>query len=147
MGASLLGSANPMWKGGPPAWTCRTCGRAFRKYTWRGRPRRFCGRRCHNAAKGGAGNPNWKGGLAVKSAYIRRHVPQHPRADSWGYVDEHVLVAERALGAFLPPRAVVHHANEDRRDNRPENLVICESQGYHRLLHARMSARRKEMGR
>lgn len=52
----------------------------------------------------------------------------------------HVVIAERALGHSLPMGAVVHHVNENRLDNRKENLVICPSRAYHNLLHARMRA-------
>ncbi len=51
----------------------------------------------------------------------------------------HIRLAEKALGRLLPSGVVVHHANEDRLDNRPENLVIC-TQWYHRLLHTRINA-------
>lgn len=54
---------------------------------------------------------------------------------------EHIIVAERALGRALPAQAEVHHANEMRSDNRPENLVICPDDKYHALLHLRMKAR------
>ena len=142
--SALSGAANPAWRGGPPAFTCAQCGRETRRhFTKKNAARRFCDIRCYRAARIGAGNPNWKGGLALTSAYIRRHVPDHPRADSWGYVDEHVLVAERALGKYLPTGAVVHHVNVDRRNNAPTNLVICENQTYHKLLHVRMNAHRR----
>jgi hypothetical protein len=52
----------------------------------------------------------------------------------------HVLVAERVLGRPLPPGAVVHHADGNRANNDPSNLVICPSQAYHRLLHRRINA-------
>lgn len=56
-------------------------------------------------------------------------------------VQEHVLIAERALGRKLPAGAKVHHADGNRLNNSPSNLVICQSQSYHSLLHARMRVR------
>jgi hypothetical protein len=53
---------------------------------------------------------------------------------------DHVLIAERALGKPLPTGAVVHHWDEDRTNNAPENLLICPDRAYHNLIHARMSA-------
>ena len=49
----------------------------------------------------------------------------------------HRLRAECVLGKPLPSRAVVHHPDEDPW-NPTARLVVCENQGYHRLLHARM---------
>lgn len=49
----------------------------------------------------------------------------------------HVAIAAKALGKPLPQGAVVHHVNDDKRDNRNTNLVICQDDVYHRLLHAR----------
>ena len=58
------------------------------------------------------------------------------------YKLEHVLVAEQALGHALPPGAVVHHIDEDRANNRNNNLVICQNRQYHEILHRRMEALR-----
>lgn len=55
-------------------------------------------------------------------------------------VFEHKIIAERALGKSLPPRAEIHHANENKLDNRNANLVICPSRAYHSLLHQRLRA-------
>ena len=66
--------------------------------------------------------------------------PHHPCADINGYVAEHRLVAERALGRVIERRHEVHHVNRDRLDNRPSNLVICEDHAYHLLLHTRQRA-------
>lgn len=49
----------------------------------------------------------------------------------------HVLVVERVLGKRLPKGAVVHHVNHNPSDNRPSNLVVCPSNGYHSLIHQR----------
>ena len=53
---------------------------------------------------------------------------------------EHIRVAEAALGRALPRGAQVHHVNENKTDNRPHNLVICQSAAYHGLLHRRANA-------
>lgn len=75
---------------------------------------------------------------AKKSGYIGIRAPEHPRADQDGRVMEHIIVAETALGKFLPKDAVVHHVNEDHSDNEPRNLVICENRQYHKWLHIRL---------
>ena len=49
----------------------------------------------------------------------------------------HVSVVERTLGYKLPAGAVIHHADGNRSNNNPSNLVVCPSQRYHLLLHAR----------
>jgi hypothetical protein len=66
-----------------------------------------------------------------------RWMPNHPDADSEGYVLAHVVVAEEALGRFLPVGVVVHHFDDNAANNANTNLVICEDQKYHMLLHVR----------
>lgn len=74
--------------------------------------------------------------------YRVRHVPDHPAASASGCVYEHVLVAERALGHYLPLRAIVHHVDENRKNNANGNLVICQDIAYHKLLHYRLKVLR-----
>lgn len=55
-------------------------------------------------------------------------------------IAEHIRVAEKALGRELPVGVEIHHANEDKLNNLPINLVICPDTKYHRLLHRRIRA-------
>lgn len=55
---------------------------------------------------------------------------------------EHVLVAEGVFGKPLPKQAVVHHVDENRANNVPSNLVVCQDQAYHKLIHRRTVAYR-----
>lgn len=89
----------------------------------------------------GKNHPMWGGGrTTTDQGYVYILNPSHPRAAKNGYVYEHILVAESALGRSLPATAEVHHHNEVRSNNTPSNLVICENKGYHALLHARKRA-------
>lgn len=46
----------------------------------------------------------------------------------------HRAVAEACLGRRLRPYEDVHHIRPDRKDNRPENLLVC-SRKVHAFLH------------
>lgn len=83
---------------------------------------------------------NWKGGRSMTAqGYVE--VAKRLSPSGKGRDLEHRAVAERVLGKPLPPGSSIHHVNEDKTDNRPCNLVICENEAYHQLLHARMSAK------
>lgn len=48
------------------------------------------------------------------------------------------MVAALTLGRHLLPGEVVHHKNQDRADNHPENLQVFSSNSDHMAEHARM---------
>ena len=99
------------------------------------------GRAKLSAARMGAKNHQWKGGRRVdRFGYVHIYAPSHPHADATGCVLEHRLIAEKALSRYLKTIEVVHLANEVKRDNRNQNLVICQDENYHRFLHVRTRA-------
>jgi hypothetical protein len=86
-------------------------------------------------------------GVIIRNGYRLVLAHGHPRAQlPHGYVFEHVLVVERVLGYCLDKRHQIHHVNGNGLDNHPRNLVVCEDQRYHALLHQRTTAYR-ETGR
>ena len=73
----------------------------------------------------------------------RKYIPNHPSANGQGYVYNHILVVEDILGRHLDRRHPIHHVNEDKLDDSPHNLVVCEDKVYHHLLHRRTKALRE----
>lgn len=73
-------------------------------------------------------------GYITHNGYIMLKIPDHPFADSKGYVREHRLVVEDHIGRFLRPDEIVHHTKEVKKDNRIERLEIT-SQAEHTKAH------------
>lgn len=104
-----------------------------RRRGWiKGQPIRFVDG--HN--KRGKGSHFWKGGRSLYKSLGSSVVRE------LGISREHELVVYRAMGRPLPKGAEIHHVNEDKWDNRPENLVVCQDHAYHKLLHLRRDALR-----
>jgi hypothetical protein len=90
----------------------------------------------------GSDHASWKGGTYYHSdGYVYEYAPNHPDAASAkGYVLQHRLVMERKLGRPLAPGELVHHVNEVKDDNRPENLELHD-RSTHMKHHKRGAAR------
>jgi hypothetical protein len=70
---------------------------------------------------------------ANSQGYMYVMCKEHPRATSKGYVLEHLLVVEKALGRYIQPNENVHHKNGIKDDNRLENLEVMTRREHSRL--------------
>jgi hypothetical protein len=72
------------------------------------------------------------------NGYAVIYFPGHPKAmksKNWnGYVYEHIVLAEHAIKRSLLHHEVVHHLDQNKSNNRPENLLVLES-SQHAKLH------------
>lgn len=71
------------------------------------------------------------------NGYAKIKAHGHGRAHINSYVYEHIFEVERTLGRPLPRSSVVHHVDDNKSNNSHSNLVVCENDLYHRILHAR----------
>ncbi len=102
---------------------------------------RFSNRRAEKAS-------NWKGGHPKpRNGYIFTYIPNHPRATpTKPYVQEHILVWEKAHNRFLPADWVVHHLNGVKGDNRPRNLLALPRRTHHsKLIELALKQRIREL--
>lgn len=61
--------------------------------------------------------------------------PDHPKASAKGYIQQHVLVMEQKLGRRLVGKEEVHHDDENKGNNHPDNLILMKSRGDHIRHH------------
>jgi len=81
----------------------------------------YCSRKCSNPFRGSKGekNGNWKGGKHTRSdGYVM------VRVSTDKYELEHRVVMADHIGRTLKKGEQVHHLNEDKSDNRIENLEL-----------------------
>ncbi len=81
----------------------------------------------------GARNKRGVARLLSIHGYIEVFQPQHPLSKKNGYVREHRMIAWDA-GLLTDPAMEVHHKNEDKTDNRIENLEVITHE-QHTSLH------------
>lgn len=110
---------------------CWECGVTFSQDR-PSRTARFCSKACssRNTARV---RPTTKGFCTTAKGYVMDYVPEHPDATKDGYVMRHRLVMEKKLGRRLLKTEVVHHKNEVKGDNRPNNLELMTKSAHDRL--------------
>jgi len=108
------GAQHHSWQGGLQEGICKQCNSIFLAPRWELKNRKFCSRECY-----------WES---------KKVSDKH----SLNNIKPHVLIVEKILGKRLPSKAVVHHSDRNSKNNELSNLVVCQDQAYHLLLHARM---------
>lgn len=111
---------------------CLECSQKFRPRVRPGYVARFCSKRCANAATARK-RISTKYRRLTTRGYVEIWKPNHPMAQKSGYLLEHRFVMSEHLGRLLEPHEVVHHKNEDKTDNRIENLELLTKREHDRL--------------
>ena len=60
--------------------------------------------------------------------------PPHPRQNAKGLYPLHIVLMENKLGRLLQPGETVHHRDEDKANDDPDNLEVIR-RGPHASLH------------
>lgn len=145
---------------------CEQCGEAFERYPSQLRrpgQGKYCSVRCRREGvkRGGStsctrcGREFYKQRAESDSATdycsslcYQQHRDEN-RGDTYpriGSKHEHRIVAEAALGRALRPGEVVHHMDENKTNNRTENLAVFPSQSLHAKWHAGAMAEETMLG-
>ena len=64
-------------------------------------------------------------------------------ADVRGYVYEHRIIAENKLGRELLPGEIVHHIDNNRKNNQPDNILVCKGIAEHKKEHRPIDSMRR----
>lgn len=67
--------------------------------------------------------------------YYIVYMPEHHRARSSGITYEHYLVAEQKIGRLLRKNETIHHEDENKLNNHPDNLYVFATRADHARYH------------
>lgn len=80
------------------------------------------------------GAVNWRGGKCITThGYVKIFLPDHPFASSAGYVYEHRLVVEKSIGRYLTSDEIVHHIDQNKKNNDVHNLLVLSAKNHAKL--------------
>lgn len=89
----------------------------------------FFGKHHTDTTKSLLSKANFKTGYSISTGYIRNNKTKQLF---------HREIMEKNIGRKLYPEEIIHHINEDRKDNRIENLMIV-SRKQHIIIHKKKS--------
>lgn len=115
---------------------CPRCGRKVIRPTGEGKRLTACSQSCSQIGKRRGA---YKESVII-SGYEYIYSPEHPNAMKSGYIGKHRLVLESKLGRYLMDGEIAHHVNENKLDNRPENIELMTF-SKHSSFHAKRKAR------
>ena len=67
----------------------------------------------------------------IIDGYVHKYFPSHPYSRKNGYIALHRLIVETKIGRYLTPKEVVHHKDEDKKNNSPKNLILYTNKYKH----------------
>jgi len=121
---------------------CQICGKKIYRAPWQLKRSKThtCSTKCHGKLVSikhtGKGHPNWKGGrVKTTQGYISIYVGKRK------YITEHRLVAQEILKRPLRKNEIPHHKNENKQDNRKENIEITTRANHPRIHKPRLHKR------
>lgn len=71
--------------------------------------------------------------------------PPHPARNPRGYYPLHIVLCENKEGRRMLPTEIVHHIDEDKRNDTPQNLEF-KDRGVHTRDHNRERSSRRQVG-
>lgn len=123
---------------------CVFCKKEIKTYPSRIGRKKFCSHSCRAKAYPSVNfidGHKWFGKLRAEKRkssndkYVEIYSPNHVNKNKRNTVLEHRLVMEKHIGRCLLDHEVVHHINRNSKDNRIENLYLCNDQREHMYLH------------
>jgi len=106
---------------------CKYCGGNITGHQKHKKDTKYCSQSCYFRA-------NTKP-FIIKKGYKKLLIPYHSRADTKGYVFEHIVVIESILNRQLRPNEELHHIDKNPLNNSPDNLRVYKNHRDHMMTH------------
>lgn len=75
----------------------------------------------------------YKNGFFISKGYYYIYSPNHPFPTQGNYVKRSRLVMEKIIGRYLKKDEHIHHKNNIRDDDKPENLELTTLSNHNRI--------------